>query len=84
MPHETVAVSARSVLFEAVVNQCLAFEDVVNVHHTTMHHVTSYAKPFTYGTCVFSRTCHVHFWQNDRDLLRATAPVTLGVERIPK
>ena len=28
-------------------------------------------------------TCHVHFWQNDRDLLRATA-VTQGVERIPK
>ena len=24
-------------------------------------------------------TCHLHFWQNDRDLLRATA-VTRGVE----
>ena len=28
-------------------------------------------------------TCHQHFWQNDRDLLRATAGNT-GVERIPK
>ena len=28
-------------------------------------------------------SCHLHFWQNDRDLLRATA-VTRGVERIPK
>ena len=28
-------------------------------------------------------TCHLHFWQHDRDLLRATA-VTRGVERIPK
>ena len=27
-------------------------------------------------------TCHLHFWQNDRSLLRATA-VTLGVERTP-
>ena len=27
--------------------------------------------------------CHLHFWQNDRDLLRATA-VTRAVERIPK
>ena len=30
---------------------------------------------------VFS--CHLHFWQNDRDLLRANA-VTRGLERIPK
>ena len=28
-------------------------------------------------------TSHLHFWQNDRDLLRATA-VTQGVEWIPK
>ena len=28
-------------------------------------------------------TCHLHFWQNDRDLLHATE-VTWGVERIPK
>ena len=28
-------------------------------------------------------TCHLHFWQNDRDFLRATVGNT-GVERIPK
>ena len=28
-------------------------------------------------------TCHLHFWQNDRDLLRASAGYT-GVERIQK
>ena len=28
-------------------------------------------------------TCHLHFWQNDRGLLRATV-VTRGVERTPK
>ena len=28
-------------------------------------------------------TCHLHFWQNDRDLLRATAVGNTGVERIP-
>ena len=27
-------------------------------------------------------TCHLHFWQNDRGILRATA-VTRGVERTP-
>ena len=27
--------------------------------------------------CVFSSASHLHFWQNDRDLLRATA-VTRG------
>ena len=29
-------------------------------------------------------TCHLHFWQNDRDFLRATAGGNTGVERIPK
>ena len=29
-------------------------------------------------------TCHLHFWQNDRDLLRATAVTPAGVERILK
>ena len=48
MPHESAAVSARS------------------VYIIQMHHVTS---------CKFHvlSTCHLHFWQNDRDLLRATA-----------
>ena len=29
-------------------------------------------------------TCHLHFWQNDRDFLRATQCGNTGVERIPK
>ena len=29
-------------------------------------------------------TCHLHFWQNDRDLLRDTVAGNTGVERIPK
>ena len=48
------------------------------VHHTTMHHVTSCKA--TYRRKVYAClavTCHLHFWQNDRDLLRATA-VTRG------
>ena len=44
----------------------------------TMHHVTSCK-----ATCIhkvhasLAVTCHLHFWQNDWDLLRATA-VTRG------
>ena len=41
------------------------------VHHTTMHHVTSCKATYV------AVTCHPHFWQNDRGLLRATA-VTWG------
>ena len=44
-----------------------------------MHHVTSCK--VTYVRKVYAClavTCHLHFWQNDRDLLRATA-VTRGV-----
>ena len=47
-------------------------------HHTTMHHVTSCKA--TNVRCIrvsLAVTCHLHFWQNDRDLLRATA-VTRG------
>ena len=29
-------------------------------------------------------TCHLHFWQNDRDLLHATAVTRGWLERIPK
>ena len=29
-------------------------------------------------------TCHLHFWQNDRGLLRAAAVTLPGTERIPK
>ena len=41
-----------------------------------------HAKPHRVHVCL-AVTRHMHFWQNDRDLLRDTA-VTRGVERIPK
>ena len=44
------------------------------VHHTTVHHVTSCKA--TYDGKVYAcsaATCPLHFWQNDRDFLRATA-----------
>ena len=44
-------------------------------HFTQSHICKAYA--------CFAVTCHLHFWQNDRGLLRATT-VTPGVERIPK
>ena len=47
------------------------------VHHTTMHHVTSCKA--TYVRCL-AVTCHLYFWQNDRDLLSATA-ITHGWNR---
>ena len=39
------------------------------VHLTTMHHVTSYVR------CMWclAVNCHLHFWQNDRNLLVAAA-----------
>ena len=53
------------------------------VHHTAMHHDTSCKA--TNVRCMrvnLDVTCQLHFWQNDRDLLHATA-VTRGMERIP-
>ena len=49
------------------------------VHHTTMHHftVSLYSEPHRWVYVCLSVTCHLHFWQNDRDLLRANA-VTRG------
>jgi len=39
-----------------------------------MRHFTSLqAKPHTLGACVFSRSCHLHVWQIDWDLLLAAA-----------
>jgi len=49
------------------------------VHHTTMHRVTSCKA--TYVRCMpvycLAVTCHLHFWQTDRNHMRATA-VTRG------
>ena len=55
------------------------------VHHTTMHHVTSlhamqHRRMLGAGFACLAVTCHLHFWQNGRDLLRATA-VTRGWNR---
>ena len=47
------------------------------VHHTTMHHVTSCKATYIRCMRVLAVTCHLHLWQNDRELLRATA-VTRG------
>ncbi len=47
------------------------------VHHTTMLHVTSCKATYVRCMCVLAVTCHLHFWQSDWGLLRATA-VTRG------
>ena len=49
------------------------------VHHTTMHHVTMQNHIRKVYACL-AVTCHLHFWQNDRDLLHAIA-VTQGWNR---
>ena len=45
------------------------------VHHATMHQVTSlHAKSYIHRVyACLTVTCQLHFWQNDRDLLCATA-----------
>ena len=50
------------------------------VHHTTMHHVTLWKATYVRCMHVLAVTCHLHFWQNDRDLLCA-ASVTLWWNR---
>ena len=68
VPRKTAAVSARS---------------VYTIQPCTMHHDTSCKA--TYVRCMrvnLAVTCQLHFWQNDRDLLHATA-VIWGMERIP-
>ena len=47
------------------------------VHHTTIHHVTSCKATYVRCMRVLAVTCHLHFWQNDWDLLHATV-VTRG------
>ena len=49
------------------------------VHHTTMHHVISCKAIRKMYVCL-AVTCHLHFWQNDWDILHATA-VTQGWNR---
>ena len=50
------------------------------VHHTTMHHINFMQSHISKVYACLAVTRHLHFWQNDRDLLRATA-VTRGWNR---
>ena len=50
------------------------------VHHTTMLHVTSCKATLRKVYACFAVTCYLHFRQNDRNLLHATA-VTWGWNR---
>ena len=44
------------------------------LHHSTMHYVTSCKLSHIRKVyACLAVTCHLHFWQNDRGLLRATA-----------
>ena len=61
MPHETAAVSAHVL--------CTPY------NHAPCHFMQSHIRKVY--ACLATVTCHLHFWQNDRDLLRATA-VTRG------
>ena len=42
-------------------------------YHTIVHHftVSLHSKPHSRVYMCLAVTCHLHFWQNDRDLLRA-------------
>ena len=48
-------------------------------HHTTMHQFTVLFEATYYIYVCLAVTCHLYVWQNDHDLLHATA-VTWGVE----
>ena len=62
-------------------------------HETAAVSAQVLCTPYSHALCHFMQshirkvyaslavTCHLHFWQNDQDLLRATA---VTVERIPK
>ena len=47
---------------------------VRSVHHTTVHHIASlHASHVRRVYACLSVICHLHVWQHDRGLLRATA-----------
>ena len=52
----------------------LGASSVYTIHHAPCHFMQSHIRKVYACLAV---TCHLHFWQNDRDLLRATA-VTRG------
>ena len=59
-------------------------------HETAAILVQVLCTPYNHGPCHFMQkckvyaclavTCHLHFWQNDQDLLRATVSVSAGLE----
>ena len=57
----------------------LPFRRKFCVHYSTMHQLQGHFIQNHIGSVYvcLAVTCHLHFWQNDRDLLRATA-VTRG------
>ena len=61
VPHETAAISARSV---NTIQPRTTSRHFMQIHIHKVH------------ACL-AVTCHLRFWQNDRDLLRATV-VTQG------
>ena len=63
VPHEAVAVSGHVL--------CTPYK------LAAVYNVTSRKATYVGCVCVSCKPCHLHFWQNDRDLLRATA-VTQG------
>ena len=62
VPRETAAVSARSVY---IIQPCTMLRHFMQRH---IRRVLAYLVV----------ACHLQFWQNDRDLLRATAETRLG------
>ena len=60
--------------------RCLYHHTTAVVHHRTTHHVASCKATYAGVHACLAVTCHLHFWQNDRDVLRATA-VTRGWSR---
>ena len=46
------------------------------VHHPTMHHVSHFMQSHIRKVHAYlAVTCHLHIWQNDRDLIRAAAVI---------
>ena len=87
--HEWIAV--YSAFFEYPLKWCTFSVAWLMPHESaavSVHHV--YHAPCNFMQSHISKvneclavTCHLHFWWNDRGLLRSTV-VTQGVERIPK
>ena len=79
--HPRVVLTARLVITWLFATQNCCRLGASCVHHTTMHLSRHFMQSHIPRVHVcLAVTCHLHFWQNDRDLLRATA-VTRGWNR---